>query len=117
MTNRAELRRNPSATDAWNRPDLVPFDQMTSLGTVACHVHFKSKTDPGAILFVNDSKTARVDTMVGVFPRGLDIRTEDRLGDVKDRRGNVLFKGPLVVQQPIRRRGHLEARLEGHSGN
>lgn len=106
MTHRATLNRPSASTDAWNRPGIP---SLTSQGTVSCRVYRKDGR-----LVLSDDKTARVDELRVMFPSGTDVRTEDRLSDISDREGTLLYDGPFVIRAPMRHKGHQEARLEGH---
>jgi len=112
MTYRAELRRGSSTTDAWNRPTKQTFAEMTSLGTVPLSFYEKARGENTLVL--SDDKTARKDRLFARFPLSLDIKTEDRLGDITDRLNTIIQRGPFVVRQPHRRRRYILAEIEGH---
>lgn len=56
-------------------------------------------------------RDAVVEQIRGLFPKDADIKEEDRIDSVKDRRGVILWDGPLYVSTIQRRRRHKEALL------
>lgn len=111
MTHRSLLKRRTTSTDAWNRPAKAATPD--NKGIIPCRVYFRSQYDQR--LIIKDDKTARVDEMRVMFPSNVDVRTEDELGDIMDRRDRLLYRGPFVIRNPVRRQRHFEATLEGHA--
>mgnify|MGYP006426207949 CR=1 FL=1 len=107
MTMRGELKRPETITDDWNRQTQ---SGLTSLGTTACRVYTGS-----AKLIIKDDKTAQVDELRVMFPLDTDVKAEDTLVNVQDRRGKVLFAGPFIVKTPLRKVRQIQASLQGHS--
>lgn len=115
MTHRAELRRSNTGTDVWNRPIEEGFSSMRSLGVISLRV----SSSTSRLELRDEGKAAAIEELIGFFSLDLDIRPQDRLGDITDRQGKVLFSGPLAIKQPITLRqrsgGHQQAELERHS--
>ncbi len=90
MTMRATVERDTQvATNNWGRPD-VPI--LTVGAVVPCRVWSGKRTD------VDDAgKSAVVEDLRGHFPKGADLLEEDRL-TIRDRRGRLLFGGPIYVE-------------------
>lgn len=95
----------------WGQPGPPQF---ASLGTVPCRAWSKTRREVR-----NDGIEAIVEDMRAVVPAQADVQSGDRL-IVENRRGEVLFDGPVAVQTVTRRgasassAGHLELMLARH---
>ena len=110
MTHRAAVERNSaSGTDDWNNPVPPTFAPLV---TLSCRAFSKTRKEVR-----DDGKEVLIEDIRALFPDGADIQTGDRISSIKDRRGGVVFSGPLAVQ-PVIRRGqnnrHLEVMLTRH---
>ncbi len=106
MTMRAIQKRNTQATaDLYGQPD--PESLTTVNAALPCYVWSKStsRTQDG-------DKTATIEEIRAMVPKGTDLQPGDILESVADRLGTVIFAGPLIVQGPQPRLTHLEARLK-----
>lgn len=61
-------------------------------------------------------KIAVVEDLRAIVPKGTDITEADRLNGIRDRNGNVLRAGVLMIEAVVNRRSHLELVLRGVSG-
>lgn len=106
LTMRAQIERATSTgSDGWNAPNAGAF---AALGDpVACFVWSGSVTQ-----LIDGQKQAQIEATRALFALGTDVMPGDRLQSVKNRAGNVLFAGPLVVEGPVQfKHTHLEATL------
>lgn len=103
MTMRATLQRDTARTDQYGQAGPTSWHTM---GHVPCYVWNgegrMSQATP---------RTIEVDAISMLVPKATDIASGDRVLEVYDRRGQVLYANPLRVLEVIRRRDHLEARL------
>lgn len=106
LTMRAQIERaTGGAADGWNGPGAGSF---AALGDpVACFVWSGSSSQ-----LIDGAKQAQIEGTRALFALGTDVKPGDRLQSVKDRKGNVLHAGPLVVEGPVQfKHTHLEAML------
>ncbi len=100
---RANIERDSvSTTDAAGHPDAPVW---AALATVPCYAWSATMDDNAS-----DVKTATVETIKVMFPRGTDITAYDRIALITDRAPNpaTLFAGPFVVDgEPQRREGRV----------
>lgn len=106
MTMRADIRRNATATeDARGHPDAPDFQP---LATVPCYVWSDKRRR-----VVDGNKIAYSEDLICAVPLDTDIVEADRINQIADRRGIVLFSGPFKPLGTIQRRTqHLELRLK-----
>lgn len=102
---RAVVQRNAEAGTDPDGGKLPPNWQTHA--TIPCRAWSRAKkvvsdTDKGALLA--DLRCA--------FPAGADVTEADRVARIEDRRGTLLFPGPMSILTLQRRPGHLEAMLE-----
>lgn len=90
MTMRAEVRRNTAATDAHGHPGKPTYNLVQD--GVPCFVWSSSRQR-----IVDGRQQAEVDEVHAIFRAGADVQSFDRIEQIKDRRGRVLFDGPLEV--------------------
>lgn len=104
MTMRADVERNDTATtDAFGHPDAPNF---SALATIPCRVHSKSRTER------NDTrKTAIVESIRCSMPLGTDVTELDRIAQITDRLGAVLWSGPLRIDTIQHKHTHIEMDL------
>lgn len=90
MTMRAEIRRNTAAADAHGNPGKPTYNLIQD--QAPCFVWSKVRQR------VVDAKiNAEVEEIGAVFRSTADIQAFDRIEQIKDRRGRVLFAGPFEV--------------------
>ena len=90
MTMRATVQRDTQAGDNdWGTPD-VPL--LVVGAEVPCRVWSGKRTDVD-----DDGKMAVIEDLRGHFPKDADLEEEDRL-TIRDRRGRLLFDGPVYVE-------------------
>ncbi len=106
MTMRADIQRNATATtDARGHPDAPDFQ---ALATVACFAWTKRRQR-----VVDGNKIAYAEDFICAMALDTDITEADRVNQIADRRGAVLFAGPFKPLGTIQRRQqHLELRLQ-----
>ena len=90
MTMRAEIHRNNAATDGHGHPGKPEWTLIKD--GVQCFVWSKVRQR-----VVDGKQQAEVEEIGAVFPRNTDILSFDRIEQIKDRRGRVLFTGPFEV--------------------
>ncbi len=90
MTMRAELYRNSAAADTLGQAGK-PVWTLIKDG-VSCFVWSKVRQR-----VIDGHQQAEVEEIAAVFPSGTDILSFDRIEQIKDRRGRVLFAGPFEV--------------------
>lgn len=109
---RAQVERSaPQPKNPWGQEGPPQF---APLGEVPCRAWSKTRREVR-----NDGVEAIVEDMRAVVPAQADVQSGDRL-TVENRRGEVLFDGPVAVQTVTRRgasassNGHLELMLTRH---
>lgn len=90
MTMRAEVRRNTAAADGHGHPGKPTYNVVQD--NVPCFVWSRARQR-----IVDGRQQAEVEEFGAVFRGGSDILAFDRVEQVKDRRGRVLFAGPFEV--------------------
>lgn len=94
------LRNVDSGTpDAWGDPGGP--DWQPRLTGQACHAWFASghrRIAAGDNVVLSDLRV--------LVPLGIDVTTNDRLGDITDRRGTVIVPGPLLIDVIATRADH-----------
>ena len=104
MTMRAKLERNTTtATDDFNNPAAPSW---STLATVACWAWTRSRNE-----IIDGDKTIVVEDMRAMLPSGTDVTERDRVAQIEDRQGTVLFQGPYGIEAVTRREGHLAIML------
>lgn len=111
MTMRATVMRNLTATtDPDGQPDIPSFG--ISIDSLPCLWWVTSERE-----VMDGNKIAVVGQMKMMVPKKYlgaptDIHERDQISAVKDRLGNVIRPGPMVIENVVPRRTHLELLLE-----
>lgn len=107
MKHRATIERNSGAaeTDAWG--DQGEPEWQTHLIDVPCRAWFGTERE-----VTDGNKTAAVEERRAIMPLGTDVTEADRILSVKDRKGTVLFDGPIRIESVGHRQDHLALVLE-----
>lgn len=104
MTMRLDVEQNTAAgTDAFGHP-VIPV--WAAKATESGIVWTKARRE-----ILDGDKTALVEDIRALVPLGANVVETDRIANVKDRLGVVLFAGPLAIDTIQRRREHLELAL------
>ncbi len=90
MTMRAEVRRNTAAADGHGNAGKPDWQLVQD--AVPCYVWSKIRQR-----VVDGRLNAEVEEIGVVFRAGADVLAFDRIEQIKDRRGRVLFAGPFDV--------------------
>lgn len=92
MVMRAQVRRNYAELDSYGqkKPGTSATLQIVA-DALPLYVWINQETE-----FI-DSKQVVVETMRAYVRKDADILRDDLITDVRDRRGEVLFAGPIVV--------------------
>lgn len=115
LTMRAGIRRRNAATrDGYGHVSAAAEWQVVAEG-VPCRVWVKSHNE------VVDGKAVVVEEVGGVFRAGADVKREDELYELKDRRGREVFAGRFTVDAVSERQlgasqSHLQVTLRRHRG-
>lgn len=105
MTMRAIVERNAAvARDAYGGPVAPDWQEHATLPCLA-HSVSKERHEDG-------QKGALQQSYRCAFQRDADLTEADRVAEIQDRLGAVIFAGPLKILVLQRRRRHLEAKLE-----
>lgn len=105
MTMRTTVERDTGAVEnTWGHNDPA---WTVHLDVLPCRMWVAVETD-----VTDDLRTARSEDRRAMVPSGTDITPGDRLRQVTDRLGQVLFDGPMHVATVVRRPGHLELLVE-----
>jgi hypothetical protein len=89
MTMRAEVLRNTASKDVLGGPGKPGWTLVKD--SVPCYVWSRVRQR------VVGQKNVEVEEMGVLFRAGTDVLALDRIQDIKDRRGRVLFAGPFEV--------------------
>lgn len=90
MTMRAEIHRNNAAADAHGGAGKPEWTLLKD--GVPCFVWSKVRQR-----VVDGRQNAEVEEIGAVFRAAADVKAFDRIEQIKDRRGRVLFAGPFDV--------------------
>lgn len=109
MTMRATIERDQQAAeDPWGHPENP--DWQTHLDRLPCSMWVHVETD-----VTDDNMQAVVEDRRAIFPLDTDLTPTDRIAQVADRRGQVLFDGPMRIRTVVRRADHLEVLVDRSS--
>lgn len=107
MTHRAVIERN-TATDT--DPDGHPVPPTWNVWlTKPCRAYTKMRKE-----VIDGDKTAMIEDLKALFSLEAesDLSEDCRIENITDRRGTVLYAGPLDIIAVQRRGNHLEASLD-----
>lgn len=106
LTMRAVLERNQAtATDAWGQPVAAAFAPVGD--PLPCFVWSNNSRE-----LVDGQKIAMLEDMRAMFALAADVRVDDEISSVTDRRGIRIIPGRLQVMGPVERKHtHQEAAL------
>lgn len=106
MTHRTTiLRDQQDDVTSWNQTDEP--DWQSAAINVPCRAFYQNGSET-----IDGTKTANVDQIGILFPSGTDVKPSDRIGDVTDRLGAVLFRGPHRIESVGYRADHITATLQ-----
>lgn len=106
MTHRATIQRDmQSSTDEYNQPGRPQWEDH--LVAHPCRAWFRSGRE-----IQDGQKIASVNELSVIVPKGTDVTPGDRLDEVADRRGNVIFQGPVRIESIGQRRDHIALTLQ-----
>ncbi len=104
MTMRADVERDATATtDPYGHPDASSF---AALATIPCRVWSERRREVN-----DDKKFALIEQLRCTMPLDTDVTEDDRIAQVTDRLGVVLFAGPLRIDTIQPRSMHIEMNL------
>lgn len=105
LTMIAHIERNGvTGKDAWNVP-LAPNFQPHA--EVPCFAYSKASGD-----VVDGKKLAITHDLRMMFALGIDVRADDRVAKITDRKGATLIPGPLRIDGAVEyKHNHMEAAL------
>ena len=106
MTMRATVERDQAtATDQWGQPVKPDF---AVIATLPCYAWSKQRRE-----LIDADRSAVLEDIRAVFPKDADLNEQDRIAKIENRRGDVIFAGPLVVTSVVRRaERHKKVMLE-----
>lgn len=100
MRHRTVIQRNTTVSDTGGGYTDAWADIHSN---VPCHAWWISSTQ--AVMAARPELT---ETRFVLVPKGTDVHPGDRLDTVKDKKGNVLFDGPLIVDSMGERKDHIQ---------
>ncbi len=105
LTMRAHVERDQAtATDSWGQPVAAAF---APIAVVKCFAW-----SPSGREIADGDKSAQLLDMRAMFALGADVREDDEIARITDRRGAVITAGRLKVDGPVQHKHtHLEANL------
>lgn len=105
LTMIAHIERNSvTGKDAWNMPLPGVFQPHAE---VPCFAYSKSGRD-----VVDGKKNVVVQDTRMMFALGIDVRENDQVAKITDRKGNILIRGPLRIEGAVEfKHNHQEAAL------
>lgn len=105
MTMRALVERDTQvATDAYGHKAVPSW--TSHIASLACRMWFEVERH-----ILDGDKTAALEDRKVIVPKGTDIKPGDRIANVKDRRGNIVFTGPAIIDAVGTRRDHIVVSL------
>lgn len=100
MTMRCTIQRNEGGLDPYGGQGPDDWEPVAS--EVPCFCFYGTGK-----LEATPEVTTPIGTLTILLPLSTDIEATDRIGDVTDRLGTVLFAGPLEIVGPVgHRRDH-----------
>lgn len=84
----------------------LPGSWSTHISALPIWVHGSTEREA-----VTEETTAVVTDLKALIPLGSDVTESDRLNQVKDRQGNVVYAGILGIETVLFARTHLELTL------
>jgi len=110
MKMRAQFERDgATGVDGYNNPVTPVF--ANHLQPIPCYVWTSSRPE-----IIDGVKTAMVEDIRAIIPKGIDVTEKDRVASIRDRRGSVLYSGPILIESVIRQDAHLELKLNRIEG-
>ena len=106
MIMRATVERPTSGTDAWGN-ESAPTWSVHPSNPIPCWAWVKSARE-----IIDGDKVATVRDFRLMMPSGTDITERDKIANISDRMGAVLFPGPIGIDTVERQPGHLELMLQ-----
>ena len=104
MTMRADVERDATTTtDPYGHPDAESF---AALATIPCFVTSKRRTEQN-----DDKKTALIEDIRCSMPLDTDVTELDRIAQITNRLGTVLYTGPLRIDTIQYKHTHIEMNL------
>lgn len=103
-------RNTASGTDSWGNPVAPVF--TTHIADVACLAFVRTARSEQGREIIDGDKTVVIEDRRVLVALGTDVTTDDRLGDVTDAAGAVVFAGPLGIEAVDRRVSYLELAVE-----
>lgn len=89
MTMRAELWRNSAGKDSYGHKKKDGWNPIQD--AIPCYIFVEHTKE------IINGQSVAVESIRGYFRSGLDIQRDDRIMQIKDRRDQVLFEGPMEV--------------------
>lgn len=115
MTMRATVTRNAAAGEnAWGNEEKPDYSGSPVAVRVPCFVWSKLRR-----MLDDDGKQGMAEELMAVAPSDANLQESDQLS-IADRRGKILFGGPLFVEAiatkhgPSPSRSHLSLSLRRH---
>lgn len=99
MNQRAVVERSSSTSDTGGGFTK----EWTTVNTIRCRVWSVS-----AIEIIASGRPESINTRIVLTPRNADVKVGDRLVSITDRKGTVLFSGPLMVNAINEKPDHLQ---------
>ena len=106
MTHRASIRREPERAGPYGQPT---GQMVTVVSNAPC---FVSQNTDSRLLSVD--RTANVETYQLLFPTHVDVRANDEVGPILDRRNQQLYGGKTVKVNTVvyHQNSHLQCIAE-----
>ena len=108
MTQRALVQRATTVDDEYGMPG--PAAWATHIASLACWLYSRVERE-----VMDSRKTAVVEDLRLLVPKGTDVTERDRINGVLDRRGSTIRSGILLIESVVNRRSHLELVVRGIS--
>lgn len=107
MIHRCDTERdqNLGTPDAWGNPSTPDWE--TNLTGQVCRAFTQAVRQP-----IEAQEQAFIETRTIIVPVDADITEQDRITDVTDTGGNVIFHGPMIIRGRLAYRDHAELAVE-----
>lgn len=97
MVMRAQVRRGSVAVDSFGQRAAASANTQPTIVADALPIHVWIEADTEYV----DGKSVAVEIMKGYVRKDADVQRNDEILQVLDRRGRVVFAGPIVVDMVI----------------
>lgn len=103
MRHRATIERNTPVSDSGGGST----SSWANIAVTPCHAWVQTSSAQSSYIAVSGDRPGVLATRLVIVPIGTNIKVGDRLQNIQNKRGRVLFDGPMIVDDVGERKDHL----------